>query len=70
MGDQFLSGALDTAGDHLFPVVAATGIALLAFGALDCAWRCWRQTHPRRRSPSRRDWARIRAAETRVAANR
>ncbi|APU13383.1 MULTISPECIES: hypothetical protein [Actinoalloteichus] len=54
--------------DHLFATLTAVGASLLVFGVFDLAWRRWRESHPRRRPPSRKDWRRIRAVEERLRA--
>ncbi|AOS63831.1 hypothetical protein BKA25_002430 [Actinoalloteichus hymeniacidonis] len=70
MNRSFLGRVLSAFEDQIFATVASVSIALLVFVALECWWQRWRDSHPRRRSPSKQDWARIRAAETRAAANR
>ncbi|ASO18861.1 hypothetical protein FHR81_001126 [Actinoalloteichus hoggarensis] len=52
------------ASDTLFALLLVLCIGL---PAVDLIWRWRRGRHPVRRSPSRRDWARIRAAEQRAA---
>ncbi|WP_157434024.1 hypothetical protein [Actinoalloteichus sp. GBA129-24] len=52
------------AADAVYAVLLVLCIGL---PTVDVVWRWWRVAHPARRSPSRRDWARVRAAEQRAA---
>ncbi|APU16220.1 hypothetical protein UA75_21455 [Actinoalloteichus sp. GBA129-24] len=54
-------------GSQVLLVLMGAGLALLVIAVCDIASR-WRVRHPRRRPPSRRDWARIREAECRSRA--
>ncbi|APU14806.1 MULTISPECIES: hypothetical protein [Actinoalloteichus] len=53
--------------DPLFLVLVVLCVGL---PSVELAWRRWRRAHPVRRSPSRREWARLRAANLRTVAAR
>ncbi|MBB5919050.1 hypothetical protein FHR81_000079 [Actinoalloteichus hoggarensis] len=52
------------------PLFMALVLLCVGLPAVELAWRGWRRSHPARRSPSRREWARLRAADARTVAAR